>query len=268
MTGDSSRLNTDVPHPARRYNYWLGGKDHFAADRASGDEIEKAFPGARLAVRANRDVLGRMVTYLAGEAGVRQFLDIGTGLPTADNTHEVAQRIAPDSRVVYVDNDPLVLTHARALLTSSPQGRTAYIEADLNDPEAILGHPQLREVLDLGKPVAVMLIAVAHFVHGAGAAKPLIDALMAPLAPGSHLALTHATTELMTPEDRQAYMKLLESGRLDVWPRDQQEIAQLFEGMELIEPGIVVGTRWRREDRPGDLAPADAGFWAALARKP
>ncbi|MEV6346486.1 SAM-dependent methyltransferase [Actinoplanes sp. NPDC051851] len=269
MTSGESRghIDSEVPHPARRYNYWLGGKDNFAVDRASGDEIERRFPNTRVAVRANRDVLGRMVSYLAGEAGIRQFLDIGTGLPTADNTHEVAQRIAPESRVVYVDNDPLVMTHARALLTSSAQGRTAYIEADLREPQKILADVQLRSVLDVSRPVAVMLIAVVHFVHGAGSAKPLVDALLEPLAPGSFVALTHATTDLMTPENRQNYLTLLESGRLDVWPRPQEEIAALFDGMDLVEPGIVLGTRWRNDAGEDALADGDTGFWAALAKK-
>src|SRR3954464_12372364 len=154
MTIGETGIDATVAHPARRYNYWLGGKDNFAADRASGDEIEKKFPGMRAGVRANREVLGRMVHFLADDAGIRQFLDVGTGLPTADNTHEVAQRITPDSRVVYVDNDPMVMVHARALLTSSPEGRTAYIEADLNEPAAILRDPMVAATLDMSQPVA------------------------------------------------------------------------------------------------------------------
>src|SRR3954453_20171247 len=150
MTHGDSRIDTTHPHPARRYNYWLRGKDHFAAERASGDEIEKKFPGMRAGVRANRDVLGRMVRLLAEEAGIRQSLDVGPGLPTAGNTHEVAQRIDPSCRVVYVDNDPMVTAHAQALLTSTPQGRTTYIEADLRSPAAILTDPELRATIDLG----------------------------------------------------------------------------------------------------------------------
>jgi hypothetical protein len=152
-------LDTSVAHPARRYNYWLGGKDHFAADRESGDLLAAAFPTARIAARENRDFLRRSVRYLA-TAGIRQFLDIGTGLPVPDNTHEIAQRMAPDARVVYVDNDPIVMTHARALTVDTPPGRTGYIEADLREPESILGHPQLRDTLDLDQPVALLLVAV------------------------------------------------------------------------------------------------------------
>ncbi|GAA2553953.1 hypothetical protein GCM10010435_25450 [Winogradskya consettensis] len=157
-------IDTSTAHPARRYNYWLGGKDNFAADRASGDAIAAAFPTTRMAVIENRQFLSRAVTHLTRDAGIRQFLDIGTGLPSADNTHEVAQAIAPDARIVYVDNDPLVLTHARALLTGTPAGATAYLHADLREPERILADPQLAEVLDLTQPVALMLVAVLHFV--------------------------------------------------------------------------------------------------------
>jgi S-adenosyl methyltransferase len=269
MASGADRINTDVPHPARRYNYWLGGKDNFAADRESGDEIERAFPTARVAAQANRQTLGRMVTYLVRDAkpGVRQFLDVGTGLPTVENTHEVAQRIAPESRIVYVDNDPLVMTHARALLTSSPEGRTAYIEEDLREPRDILASPQLREVLDLNQPIAVMLIAVAHFIPGPGTVKPLLDALMEPLASGSYVALTHMTTDFMTPDARQTYTAMLETGKSDVWPRSKEELEDLLAGLDLVEPGIVLGTHWKRGPQPGDPAAADTNYWAAMARK-
>jgi hypothetical protein len=270
MSSGAGRINTTVAHPARRYNYWLGGKDNFAADRESGDEIERAFPTARIAAQANRKTLGRMVTYLARdvEPGVRQFLDIGTGLPTVDNTHEVAQGIAPESRIVYVDNDPLVMSHARALLTSSPEGQTEYIEADLREPRNIFKDPQLRQVLNFDEPVAVMMIAVAHFVPGPGAAKPLLDALMEPLASGSYVALTHMTTDFMTPEGRRTYAALMEAGTSDVWPRSKEELGELLAGLNLVEPGIVLGTQWKREPQPSDPAPSETNFWAAMARKP
>jgi len=213
MTIGESGIDTTVAHPARRYNYWLGGKDNFAADRASGDEIEQKFPGMRAGVRANRDVLGRMVHFLAGEAGIRQFLDVGTGLPTADNTHEVAQLIAPDSRVVYVDNDPMVMVHAQALLTSVSAGRTTYIEADLREPAAILASPGLRGTLELGKPVALMLVAILHFVPGEGAARPPVRELLDALPSGSYLAATHFTTDYMPAEERERYAGMLTAGR-------------------------------------------------------
>jgi hypothetical protein len=268
MASGNGKINTDVPHPARRYNYWLGGKDNFAADRESADKISRAFPTARIAAQANRQTLGRMVEYLVRDAGVRQFLDIGTGLPTADNTHEVAQRIAPDSRIIYVDNDPLVMVHARALLTSSQGGETDYIEADLREPQTILAHPKLRHVLDLDQPVAVMLIAVLHFVRGAGNAKPLLDAIMQPLPSGSYVAITHMTTDFMTPTDRQTYTTMLENGTSDVWPRSKQELEDILAGLELVEPGIVLGTRWKRTPKDDDPAPEQTNYWAAVARKP
>src|SRR5690242_4503822 len=165
-------------HSARRYNYWLGGKDNFAVDRESGDQIAAVFPTIRVTARENRGFLRRAVTHLAAEAGVRQFLDIGTGLPTADNTHEVAQRVAPSSRVVYVDNDPMVLVHARALLTSTPEGRTHYLEADLRTPGKILADPEVLDVLDLDQPVALMLVAVLHFVRDDAEAREIVRTLV------------------------------------------------------------------------------------------
>jgi hypothetical protein len=268
--GDGTRpaIDSSVAHPARRYNYWLGGKDHFAADRASGDEIEKKFPGMRTGVRANRDVLGRMVHYLAAEAGVRQFLDIGTGLPTAGNTHEVAQRIAPSSRVVYVDNDPMVMTHAQALLNSTPAGRTTYLEADLREPSKILGDPLLRDTLDLGEPVALMLVAVLHFIPGRGAARPLVDELLAGLPSGSFLAVTHMTMDFMTPDERTRYETMLGTGRSDVWPRDHTEFGALFTGLDLVEPGIALATEWRPPAGAEKPDPRLVGILAAVGRKP
>ncbi|MGK5684154.1 SAM-dependent methyltransferase [Actinoplanes sp. URMC 104] len=264
----SAGLDTSVPHPARRYNYWLGGKDHFAADRESGDALERLFPAVRQGALINRAMLQRATRFLAAEAGIRQFLDIGTGLPTADNTHEVAQRVAPESRIVYVDNDPLVMVHARALLTSSPQGRTAYIEADLNEPRAILGNPALRDTLDLDRPVGLMLIAVLHFIHGHGAARPIVRELLDALPAGSYLVATHATSDFGTPEQQALYRQLVEQGKSDVWTRGHDEFAELFEGLELVEPGVVPASEWRPE--PGTQLPPrnDVNIWTAVGRKP
>jgi hypothetical protein len=255
-------------HPARRYNYWLGGKDNFAADRASGDELQRLFPKVRLGALANRALLQRATRFLAAEAGIRQFLDIGTGLPTADNTHEVAQRHAPDSRIVYVDNDPLVMVHARALLDSSPTGRTAYIEADLNNPEAILNDRTLHETLDLKQPVGLMLIAVLHFIHGEGAAKPIVSRLLDALPSGSYLVATHATSDFGTPEQQALYQQLIAQGKSDVWTRSKEEFTDLFEGLELLEPGVVPASEWRPE--PGAEIPvnSDINIWTAVGRKP
>lgn len=261
-------IDQTVAHPARRYNYWLGGTDNFAADRASGDELEKLFPKVRLGALANRALLGRATRFLAAEAGIRQFLDIGTGLPTADNTHEVAQRHAPASRVLYADNDPLVTVHAQALLNSSPAGRTAYIQADLNDPEAILAHPALRDTLDLEQPVALMLIAVLHFIHGDGAAGPIVGRLLDALPSGSYLVATHATSDFGTPEQQALYRQLVEQGRSDVWTRPREEFAALFGGLELIDPGVVPASEWRPV--PGTEIPdrSDINVWTAVGRKP
>ncbi|MER7009570.1 SAM-dependent methyltransferase [Dactylosporangium sp. NPDC000555] len=260
-------IDTSVPHPARRYNYWLGGKDNFAADRESADAIEQKFPGMRAGVRANRDVLGRMTRYLA-EAGIRQFLDIGTGLPTEDNTHEVAQRIAPDSRVLYVDNDPLVMTHARALLTSNGEGVTNYIEADLRDPQAILSAPQLRNTLDLAQPVALMLIAILHFIPGPGEAWTIVKRLMDELPSGSYLAATHFTLDFMPEREKAAYRQMLDSGMSDVWPRDRAEFTALFDGLEVVDPGIVLVSQWRPEGASDPADPSRISIWAGVARKP
>jgi S-adenosyl methyltransferase len=263
-----SGIDSSAPHPARRYNYWLGGKDNFAADRASGDELEALFPNVRKGALANRAFLQRATRFLAGEAGIRQFLDIGTGLPTADNTHQVAQRIAPESRVVYVDNDPLVMVHARALLTSSPEGETAYLEADLREPERILADPLLRETLDLSQPVALMLIAVLHFIPGRGTALPIVRQLLAELPPGSYLVATNATVDFSAPNDAALYERLLDEGRADVWTRDHAEFSALFDGLELVEPGIAPASEWRPE--PGEPLPArsEINVWSGVARKP
>jgi hypothetical protein len=264
---DRAAIDTSVAHPARRYDYWLGGKDNFAADRASGDAIEQAFPGVRAAAVANRGVLRRAVRHLAAVEGVRQFLDIGTGLPTANNTHEVAQAIAPESRVVYVDNDPLVLSHARALLTSRPEGATAYIDADLREPAGILARPEVADTLDLSRPVALMLVAVLHFIPGRGAAAPIVQELMEPLAPGSFLVLTHATADFMPPAVGAEALDLVEQGKSDFWLRGSDEIADIFAGLELIEPGIVPNTEWRPDADTTKLDLSVVNCWAGVARK-
>ena len=268
MDFSKTTIDTTVAHPARRYNYWLGGKDNFAADRESGEEFARMFPAVRIGARANRAMLQRSVRYLAGEAGIRQFLDIGTGLPTADNTHEVAQRIAPTSRVVYVDNDPLVMTHARALLTSSPEGRTTYIEADLREPATILRHQALKDTLNLAEPVALMIVAVLHFIPGDGAAQALVEQLMAELPSGSYLVATHATMDFSPPEHQAAHRKMRAEGRSDVWTRGEAEFTALFDGLELIEPGVVPVSEWRPE--PDAVAPErqDVAIWSGVGRKP
>jgi hypothetical protein len=265
----SDQIDSTTAQPARRYNYWLGGKDNFAVDRASGDEILKTFPTARLAALENRRFLQRATRYLAAEAGIRQFLDIGTGLPTADNTHEVAQGIAPESRVVYVDNDPMVMVHARALLTSTPEGRTTYIEADLRSPEQILTDPDLRATLDLGEPVALMLVAVLHFVQGYGAGRPIVRTLMDALPSGSFLVVTNATKDPLPAKMAADYDAALAAGVTNIWPRDRAEFTGLFAGLELVEPGVTPVSEWRSESEPEPRPnPAHIAMYGAVARKP
>jgi hypothetical protein len=264
-----SRLDTTVAHPARRYNYWLGGKDNFAADRASGDVIAAAYPTARLAARENRRFLGRATAFLARDAGIRQFLDIGTGLPTAENTHEVAQSIAPRSRVVYVDNDPMVMVHARALLTSTPEGRTAYLEADLREPKTILRQVKELDILDMSQPVGLMLVAVLHFIHGDGVAGPIVRRLLQALPPGSYLVASHATKDVLPPEVAALYDRMLAAGQTDIWPRSRVEFGSLFDGLELVEPGIVSVGAWRADDEEGPRpSDADVAMFGGVGRVP
>jgi hypothetical protein len=244
-------INTGVAHPARIYDYLLGGKDNFAADRAVADAVAKAMPSAREMVRANRAFLGRAVRYLVTEAGVRQFLDIGTGIPTAGNTHEVAQAGAPESRVVYVDNDPIVLAHARALMTSDPAGATAFIQADLQDPDKILDDPALRRTLDLGEPVALMLIAILMYIRDEENPWGLVSTLMDALPSGSYLALTHPTADF-SPDEVAGAVAATEQGGISFTVRGQAEVSAFFDGLGLVDPGVVPILAWPPEGAPAD----------------
>jgi hypothetical protein len=243
-----SRIDTSVAHPARRYDYWLGGKDNFAADRASGDAVAAAFPTVRTAAIENRRFLRRAVSFLAQEAGIRQFLDIGTGIPTANNTHQVAQAVAPQSRIVYVDNDPIVLVHARALLTSSSEGVTAYIDADLREPDAILGHPQLRETLDLSAPVALMLVAILHFIPDSDDPYGAVARLIGAMSSGSYVAITHATNDFMPPEMVANVTAADAAARVPFQFRSVDELARFVDGLDVVDPGIVSVAEWRADD--------------------
>jgi hypothetical protein len=268
--GDPGRLppeiNTNVAHAARVYDYLLGGKDNFAADRALGDAVVKAVPSAREMARANRAFLGRAVRHLVTEAGVRQFLDVGTGIPAAGNTHEVAQAVAPESRIVYVDNDPIVLSHARALMTSDPAGATAFIGADLHEPDEILGDPALRRTLDLDEPVALMLIAILMYIRDEGDPRSLVSTLMDALPPGSYLALTHATADF-NPAAAAAVAASAEQGGISHTMRGQPEVAAFFDGLDLVDPGVVPILAWRPEGAPPD-DPRAVYFYGAVGRKP
>jgi hypothetical protein len=256
-------FDTSVPHVARVYDYWLGGKDNFAADRVMGERTLQAYPNLVFSVRANRAFLARAVRFLGGQ-GIRQFLDIGTGIPTANNTHEVAQRIAPDSRIVYVDNDPVVLSHAKALLKSTPEGACAYLDADLRDPDAILAGAA--QTLDFGQPVAVMLIAVMHFVGDDAQASAIMRRLTAACVPGSYVALSHAASDIDAAQMAEMIRRLNESTAEKTTLRDRGGVTRLFDGLELVEPGVIRAAEWRPDS---DLeAASPAALWGGVARKP
>jgi len=254
-------FDTSVPHIARVYNYWLGGKDHFAADRELAEKFIAADPKVIAGVRANRAFLGRAVHFLAAEAGIRQFLDIGTGIPTASNTHEVAQRAAPDSRVVYVDNDPIVLAHARALLTSDPPGATDYIDADLRNTGAILA--QAARTLDFSQPVAVMLVGILQCIPDEDDPRRIVAALMDAVPPGSYLAVSHPAADVYA-QARAGAALLNEGLSSPIIFRTRAAVAQFFGGLELVEPGLVSISQWR-SGAGADASPL--ANWAGVARK-
>ncbi|MFD9637676.1 SAM-dependent methyltransferase [Streptomyces violascens] len=257
------RINTAQPHTARIWNYWLGGKDNYPVDREVGDQIRSLHPGIGDYALADRLFLGRAVRHLVADRGVRQFLDVGTGLPTADNTHEVAQRIAPDARIVYVDNDPLVLAHARALLTSTPEGRTDYLDADLRDTATILEHAA--KTLDLSKPVALMLLGVVIFIPDEGEALRLVRELMKELAPGSYLVLSHTITSPAMPDVDAAVAFWNEHGTPKLTQRTPEQVARFFDGLDLLEPGVVSCSRWRPE--AGDTLPDEVAMYGGVGHK-
>jgi S-adenosyl methyltransferase len=259
-------LDTSVSHSARIWNYWLGGKDNYEADRIAGDRVAEMLPIIVIQARADRAFLGRAIRYLAGEAGLRQFLDIGTGLPTADNTHEVAQRVAPESRIVYADNDPLVLAHARALLTSSPQGACDYIDGDLREPEHILR--EAAQTLDFSQPVGLMLLGVLHHIPGTDEAYSIVRRLMAALAPGSFLTINHSTSAISGAAMEEAVAHWNRVGTPSMTLRTPAQIAHFFDGLDLLEPGVVSCSRWRPETGPNGEQPDEVDEFCGVARKP
>jgi hypothetical protein len=267
MTDDRdgvAKLDTGVAHTARTWNYWLGGKDNFAADREVGERILTILPNMRLTARADRAFLGRAVRFLAGEAGIRQFLDVGTGLPTAANTHEVAQSVAPDSKIVYVDNDPLVLVHARALLTSSPEGVTDYVEADVRDPEAVLR--EAARTLDFSRPIGLNLLGVLQFVRDDDEAVSVVDRLVEVLPSGSYLAIAQASTEANPAQAEAAERFWNEHATPPIKFRSAKQVGRFFERVELVEPGVVSCSRWR--PTPADLELPEVDLLCGVARKP
>ncbi|MGW1910031.1 SAM-dependent methyltransferase [Streptomyces sp. NPDC002076] len=258
------RIDTSRPHTARIWNYWLGGKDNYEVDRAAGDRIRQLHPGIGEYARADRLFLGRAVRHLVGEVGIRQFLDIGTGLPTAGNTHEVAQRIAPQARIVYVDNDPLVLAHARALLTSTPEGRTDYLDEDLRNVDAILEHAA--KTLDFGEPVALMLLGVVIFIGDDEDPYGLVRRLTDRLPAGSHLVLSHTVTHPAMPDVDEAVKFWNEHGTPKLTQRTPEDVARFFDGLQLLEPGVVSCSRWRPQDDHG-AEPEEVAMFGGVARK-
>lgn len=269
MTDDSSPaatsgLDSSVPHSARIWNYWLGGKDNYEADRVAGDQFCAIFPGIVDIAQAGRAFLRRAVRYLAGEAGVRQFLDVGTGLPTMENTHQIAQQVAPQARIAYVDNDPLVLTHARALLTSAPEGVTDYIHADLYDAEAIA--QQAAQILDLDRPVALMLMGILGHVPGNDTAKSVVRGLMDILPSGSFLAIYDS------PDSSQDLVEALsgynDTGAIPYYARPLDQIIALFDGLEMVPPGVVPCPQWRPDTDTVSAPAAVEGVVGGVGRKP
>jgi O-methyltransferase involved in polyketide biosynthesis len=266
--GEPPAFDTSVAHSARVYDYWLGGKDNYEADRIAATEAAAANPNILPGVRANRAFLGRAVRHLASEAGIRQFLDVGTGLPTAENTHEVAQSVAPASRIVYVDNDPIVLAHARALLTSSPEGATAYIDADMRDTQAILR--EAAKTLDFSQPIAVIALMVLQYIPDADGSHEdgphrIVSALMDAVCPGSYLVISDTSIDIDTERVQQTSARLNARFRgTQQTRRPRAEIARYFDGLEFIDPGLVLLPEWRAEPNPTQVIACYAG----VARKP
>jgi hypothetical protein len=257
-------IDPSVAHIARIQDYWLGGKDHFEADRIAGDEAIAQLPDMVASVRNTRAFLGRTVRFLAQERGIRQFLDVGTGIPTAANTHEVAQRVAPESRIVYVDNDPMVLAHARALLTSTDGGKCSYIDADIRDPDKILA--DAAEVIDFTRPVAVVLMAVLQFVPDVDDPYGLVRRLMAVVPGGSYLVISHPAADLQAAAMAGMATRLNQLMAQQVKPRSKAEVTAFFDGLDLVEPGVIRCPEWR-PDRPEDAA-GKSTMWGGVAEKP
>jgi O-methyltransferase involved in polyketide biosynthesis len=266
--GDEPRLpsfDPSVPNPARMWNYWLGGKDNFAADRAAAQHLLEAMPSMPMIARAARLFLIDAVSQLAAGFGIRQFLDIGTGLPTADNTHDVAQRAAPESRIVYVDYDPVVLSHAQALLTSSREGKTDYLQADLRDTDTILAGAA--RTLDFTRPVAVLLIAVLHFIPDADDPYAVVARLMDAVPSGSYLVVAHAASDIAAESSAEHARRYNQVSSATLTPRSRDQVARFFDGLDLVPPGLVPMSQWTR---PGEIDSAVGALvgYCGLARKP
>ncbi|MFG1667107.1 SAM-dependent methyltransferase [Streptomyces sp. Y7] len=261
-------IDTGDPHSARIYDYIIGGKDHYPADREAGEAMVREWPALPVHMRANRDFMNRAVRYLAEEAGIRQFLDVGTGIPTSPNIHEIAQAAAPGARVVYVDNDPLVLTLAKGLLSGTAEGATAYIEADMRDPAGILDAPAFRDTLDLGRPVALTVIAIVHFMLDEHDAVGIVRRLLEPLPAGSYLAMSVGTAEFAPDEVGRVAREYAARG-MPMRLRTREEAAAFFTGLDLVEPGVVQVHKWRPDGTGTEvIRDEDIAMYGAVARKP
>ena len=265
MTGPSE-IDTSRPHAARLYDCLLGGKDWFPVDRDAAEKVKKALPVAETGARANRDFMHRVTRHLAREHGVRQFLDIGTGIPTSPNLHQIAQETAPDCRVVYADHDPLVLEYADALMHSTPEGRTAYVQADVRH-DSVLDSREVRETLDLGRPVALSLLALLHFVPDEHGPQEIVRSMLGRLAPGSFLVLSHATADFYDEDQLARVKQVFDEGGTPVQIRGKAEIEVFFDGLEMIEPGLTPTHRWR-PDEPSGMSDAEAFIYAGVGRQP
>jgi hypothetical protein len=262
-----TEIDTTKPHPARMYDYYLGGKDHYEVDKDAAGAVISAFPGIKTCARVNRSFMHRATRYLASEAGIRQWLDVGTGIPTEPNLHQVAQSVAPDAKIVYVDNDPIVLVYAQALLEGSREGSTAYIQADAREPESILSAPELAETLDMSKPLALSLNALLHFLPDRFQPYELVRNLVDALPSGSFLALTHCTAEF-NAEAWEKVVAIYNERGIPFQVRSKEEVEAFFEGLELIEPGVQAPNLWRPDADAPQYSLADVSLYAGLARKP
>jgi hypothetical protein len=264
LAREPAEFDTSVAHPARVYDYWLGGKDNFAADREAGERVIAARPTTMRDIRAHRAFLRRAVAYLAAGAGLRQFLDVGTGIPTSPNVHEVVQAIAPDARIVYVDNDPIVLAHARALLTSTPEGATAYIDADLRSPGEIL--QEAARTLDFSRPVAVLLVGILHLISDDEDPDGIISQLMDAVPPGSYLVLTHPASDVDTEAVAESARRYNQSVATPQTRRSIAEVSRFLAGLDVVEPGVVQCHRWHPE--PGEaVQDYEVPAWVGIGRK-
>jgi hypothetical protein len=260
-------INTSVAHPARMYDYYLGGKDNFPADREAADRMIAASPGVREGARQNRAFLRRAVHYLAGEAGIRQFLDIGTGIPTQGNTHEVARAVAPDASVAYVDNDPIVIAHARALLAGHQLGTTTAAEADLRQPDLILAHPEVQRAVDLERPVGLLLVAILMFLQDSDGPYRIVERLKAAIPSGSYLVVSHTTPDF-NPEAAARGVRAYDRATAPMTMRRREQVLRFFDGLELVDPGLVQVSRWRPDAPIPQIPGGHPWVWAGVGRKP